>query len=60
MVRPSNIITKMLTKNNFMYTIPCKLFQFLNVRRVIHLAGSERGGVLKISELFFFRGIWFY
>ncbi|SVB21748.1 uncharacterized protein METZ01_LOCUS174602 [marine metagenome] len=27
-----------------MYTIPCKLFQFLNVRRVIHLAGSERGG----------------
>jgi len=42
-----------LTKNNFVYTILCKLFQLMSVRRIIHLAGSERGGVLKISEFFF-------
>jgi hypothetical protein len=33
-----------LTNNNFVYTIPYKLFQMMNVRRIIQLAGSERGG----------------
>ena len=54
--RPSNILAKVfffLTKNNLVYTILCKLFQMMNMRRIIQLAGSERGGVLKISEFFF-------
>ncbi|SVE50789.1 uncharacterized protein METZ01_LOCUS503643, partial [marine metagenome] len=37
-----------------MYTIPCKLFQLMNVRRIIHLAGSVRGGVTKDFRILLF------
>jgi len=48
-----------LTKNNFVYTILWKLFQLMNVRRIIHLAGSVRGGVTKDFRILLFRVIWF-
>ena len=37
---PMGKVFFLLTNNNFVYKILCKLFQLMNVRRIIQLAGG--------------------